>query len=311
MAESFPLVTIVMPMKNAEAYVQEAIDSILVQTFDNFELIVVDDGSTDRSAEIVGAIKDSRVNLVSGSKTGAADAFNFALSLARGRYICNCDADDLFTKDRLAWQVAWLDQHVDYDVVCGTYSTMDSVGSVLSEFDCGRVAEDITEELVKGRTRTSFCTFLVKTETLKELGGYRNYFVSSYDIDLQLRMSTHCKLWYEPINSYFYRLHDTSITHTQASNKRVFFEDTARYFLEQRNRGEVDDLEKGRPPEVPDFDSAANSSRGQVSGILISEAWRLHKQGAKKAAIKKGFQACKSFPSKLENWRNLLALMVK
>jgi glycosyltransferase involved in cell wall biosynthesis len=306
-----PKVTVIMPMKNAADFVEDAVKSVLSQDYGDFEMIIVDDGSTDNSRELVENLKSKKVSVISGPETGAADAFNLALSLAKGEYVCNCDADDLFPDDRLSWQVDWLELNGGSDAVCGTYSTMDNKGNILSMYDCGSSPMEINPELEKGVVRTSFCTFLMRTASLKKLGGYRSYFISSYDIDLQLRMGEACKIWYEPKNSYYYRLHDSSITHTQASNKRVFFEETARAFLQQRKLSGIDALDNGSPPALPNFDEKASSSLNQVTGVLISEAWRLHRSGLKHAGVQKGWQACRHAPTSFVNWKNLFFLILK
>jgi len=305
------VVSIVMPMKNGEDYVYAAIDSILNQDFTDFELIVVDDDSTDSSVVIVKSFVDKRISLISGKGKGAADAFNLALSVAKGKYIANCDADDLFPANRLSWQVDFLDENSEYAAVCGTYSTMNANGKVLSQFDCGQNAEGLSDELLDGRVRTSFCTFLTRYDVLTELGGYRNYFISSYDIDLQLRMSADFQVFYQPVNSYFYRLHDTSITHTQASNKRQFFDDTARLFQQQRLKKGVDELQAGEAPAVPAFEDSASHSKEQIAGILMSEAWRLHRSGNKLKAIQAGARLTVYKPFSLNTWKSLVALILK
>jgi glycosyltransferase involved in cell wall biosynthesis len=306
-----PLVSVIMPMKDAAEYVFDAVTSVLKQTYQNFELIIVDDGSVDESRQIVTSIEDSRIRVIDGPCTGLSGAFNTALNIANGEYICNCDADDLFPDKRIEQQVEWLEKHGDYAAICGAFSTMDQRGKVLSQFLLDSSAMDISEELLSGKTRTSFCTFLVKKETLVSLGGYRDFFVTSPDIDLQFRMAHDFSIWYEPENTYFYRLHDTSMTHSQVSNKRVFFEETAKNFLEQRKQGQQDDLELGRPPSVPSFEVKASSSQHQIVGILTSEAWRLHRQGLKWQAIKKGAFICYKSPFSLAAWKTLLVLMVK
>jgi len=306
-----PVVTVIMPMKNAENFVYDAISSVLNQSFKFFELIVVDDGSTDSSRKIVELFDDDRASVIAGPQTGVSDAFNLALSLAKGKYVCNCDSDDLYPENRLDWQVKWMEDHPGFDAVCGTYSTMDPRGNILSEFDCGQVGANIGNELLLGKTRTSFCTFLTKIGAVVELDGCRSYFTTSQDIDLQLRMAGKYNIWYEPRNTYYYRLHDSSITHSQASNKRVFFEDTARKFLKQRVDQGQDDIDRGMPPAIPDFDLQASSSKHQISGILTSEAWRLHRKGHRVKAVKKGFIACMNEPASFVRWRNLLALIIK
>lgn len=305
------VVSVIMPMKNAEPYVYAAIDSILKQDFKSFELIVVDDGSTDVSRKTAESFLDKRVKVINGSKTGAAGAFNAALTITKGKYIANCDADDLYPKDRLSWQVACLEQNKDYDAVCGTYSTMEPNGTVISKFNCGAERQDISNELLTGKTRTSFCTFLTKREVLIDAEGCREFFVTSQDIDLQLRMGGRYHIRYEPRNTYYYRLHDSSITHTQASNKRVFFEETARLFQRQRLANGVDDLQRGVPPNIPSFEDLPSKSVKQISGMLTSEAWRLHHEGQKIKAISKGGKVCIKKPFSLTSWLNLAALIVK
>ena len=304
-------VTVIMPMKNAEDYVADAISSVLKQSFDDFELIVVDDGSTDTSRKIAKSFLDSRVSVIPGPKTGAADAFNTALMQAKGKYIANCDADDLYPEDRLSWQVNYLEQNKECDAVCGTYSTMDSKGVVISQFNCGEEPENLSKELLTGKTRTSFCTFLTRRDVLIGVDGCRRFFVTSQDIDLQLRIGERYNVWYEPKNTYFYRLHDCSITHSQASNKRIFFEQTARIFLQQRLEKGLDDLQRGTPPEIPSLEELPSRSNVQISGMLTSEAWRLHREGQKLKAIIKGGKVCLGLPFNLASWRNLAALIVK
>lgn len=304
-------VSVIMPMKNAEDYVADAISSVLKQSFDDFELIVVDDGSTDTSRKIAKSFLDSRVSVIPGPKTGAADAFNTALMQAKGKYIANCDADDLYPEDRLSWQVNYLEQNKECDAVCGTYSTMDFKGAVISQFNCGEEPENLSKELLTGKTRTSFCTFLTRRDVLIGVDGCRGFFVTSQDIDLQLRIGECHNVWYEPKNTYFYRLHDCSITHSQASNKRVFFEQTARLFLQQRLEKGLDDLQRGTPPEIPSLEELPSRSKEQICGMLTSEAWRLHCEGQKIKAISKGGKVCIKKPFSLTSWRNLAALIVK
>lgn len=100
----FPLVSVIMPVFNGEEFLHEAIDSVLRQTFQDFELIIVDDGSTDRSVEILKKYEnqDSRVKLLYSDHAGAGEARNNALKIAVGEYLCFVDSDDLFNKNMLA-----------------------------------------------------------------------------------------------------------------------------------------------------------------------------------------------------------------
>src|SRR3954471_10442870 len=94
-ASFMPLISVIIPMKNAEAYVRAATESVLAQRDVELETIVVDDGSSDRSADVVRGIGDPRVRVVPGPQKGISAAFNAGLSVAKGEFLARCDADDL------------------------------------------------------------------------------------------------------------------------------------------------------------------------------------------------------------------------
>jgi len=116
-----PAVSVVLPVYNCPNYVGEAIESILAQTLDDIELIIVDDGSTDRTPEVVRQYTDPRIRVVTQANQGAAGAANRGIELSRGRYIARQDQDDVSFPPRLARQAAFLDAHPDCALV-GTWA---------------------------------------------------------------------------------------------------------------------------------------------------------------------------------------------
>lgn len=109
-----------MPVFNGEKYLTQAINSILRQTYQNFEFLIIDDGSTDKSIKIIKAFKDPRIRLVRNKKNfGLIKTLNKGISLARGEYIARMDCDDVSLSKRLEKQVEFMDQHPDIGV-CGT-----------------------------------------------------------------------------------------------------------------------------------------------------------------------------------------------
>jgi glycosyltransferase involved in cell wall biosynthesis len=122
-----PRVSVVTSVYNGEPYFDRAIPGILAQTFDDFEFIVVDDGSTDRSLERLHdlAARDPRVRVFAPGRLGAAAAYNFGVAQARGEYIARQDFDDRSYPERLRLQVALLDAHPDLGVVGGYYLLVD------------------------------------------------------------------------------------------------------------------------------------------------------------------------------------------
>lgn len=115
-----PTVSVVMPAYNAAKYLREAIDSILAQTYTDFEFIIINDGSTDDTRAIIQSYDDPRiVYLENETNSGICVTLNKGLDAARGRYIARMDADDISLPERLAVQVAFMDAHPDI-AVCGT-----------------------------------------------------------------------------------------------------------------------------------------------------------------------------------------------
>jgi len=125
-ASSVPKVSILLPAFNAEKYCAEAIASMLGQTFADYELIVMDDCSTDNTWEIVQSFKDSRIRLYRNKENlGITSSLNKMLSLAKGEYFARMDADDISVPNRLALQVDYMDKHPDI-WVCGGLFAVDS-----------------------------------------------------------------------------------------------------------------------------------------------------------------------------------------
>lgn len=127
-----PRVSVVMPMYNVEKYVLDAVQSVLNQTFEDFELLAVDDGSPDESASIVRAINDSRVRVLTKPNGGLSSARNFGIAHARGKYIAFLDADDAWLPSKLQSHVEHLDRSPKVGVSYSGSRFMDEAGVPLN-----------------------------------------------------------------------------------------------------------------------------------------------------------------------------------
>jgi glycosyltransferase involved in cell wall biosynthesis len=312
MSEAAPDISVIMPMRNMQAYVEQAVRSVLAQQGVRLELIVVDDGSTDGSAAVVRAIDDPRVILTPGPQQGIAAALNAGLAIAKGAYFARCDSDDWYEADRLAGQLEFLRTRHEFGAVCGSYVHVTPSGNVIAHQQWSTSAEEITGELRDGIGRTHLCTFLVRMEILRTLGGFRPFFIGTEDNDFQLRLGDIQRVWYEPSIAYRYRLHGESITHTQPSGQRSWLEAKAREFQLQRQSTGKDDLERGHPPTMPtSFEQVAIDPKLQMRDLLLGDAWKLHGQGKKPAAVLKGIRAIGVNPRSWASWKSVAALMVK
>ncbi len=197
-----PLVSVVMVVCNVEGFLAEAIESILAQTFREFEFVIVDFGSIDKSKEIISsyAAKDSRIKFHEISHCRLSEARDAAARRASGKYIAITDADDISLPDRLLWQVEFMEAHPQVGVVGGGVEFIDAVGRPLTSavtafgINLNNPTEnsDIQSELL---TRCAFwAAVLVRRDAFVKVGGYRPIFVQAEDYDLYMRISDHYEL---------------------------------------------------------------------------------------------------------------------
>jgi len=312
MKQSPSLVSIVVPTYNTEKFISDTLISLLRETQTSLEVVVVNDKSTDGSLERVLKFNDDRLRIIEGPGNGAAGAMNAGYTAARGSIIMCCDSDDLFPNDRISRQVEWLDRHPEFDGVCGNFSTIDSRGNVIALMQCGNAMAEITNELANGKIRTHFCTYAIRSSFYTRVGPFREFFASGYDVDYQLRMGEGGRIAYVPDNSYFWRLHSSSITHSQSNILREFFERTAYEMQSQRKTSGLDDLQRGHPPSKPSVDqSSAHSATDHIQGQLLGRAWREHQGGRKLSALRTGVRAAAVNPLNIGIWISLLAMVLK
>lgn len=185
-----PYVNVIMPVYNARRYVAAAIDSVLKQTFSDFELIVVDDGSTDGSGEEVAAFRDSRIILLTQPNSGYPAAMNLGLSAARGEYIARMDADDLSTPERLGKQVAFLDSHPEMVFVGCRYRRLTPNGRIYTGAAGASEAwvAETWDTVLSGRRRFADPSVMFRKAAAAQVGNYRTYQRSGQDVDLWLRL---------------------------------------------------------------------------------------------------------------------------
>ena len=184
-----PKVSVVIPTYNREAYVRDAIDSILAQSLADFELLVIDDGSTDGSCEAVRAYDDDRIRLIRNDRNlGIAATRNVGLGFARGEYLAFLDSDDMARTDRLAKQTAFLDSHSDHGAVGAWVAWMDSDGRPLEQIK--RLATDADEIAAERLFRPGIVnsTAMVRTALLHDF-PHREDMVLGEDYDMWARFA--------------------------------------------------------------------------------------------------------------------------
>jgi glycosyltransferase involved in cell wall biosynthesis len=214
-----PRISVILPIFNAQRYLSAAVDSILTQTFEDFELLLFDDGSEDQSLEIAkeATARDSRVILMHGDHRGYVSWLNTGLEMAKGELIARMDADDISLPERFARQVQFLDSQRECSVV-GTHATrIDPDGSPIDSWKMPERHEQIDQQHINGRPGALIHpSVMMRNSALVQIGGYRVAFEPAEDYDLFLRLAEVGRLANLPEPLLKYRLHDRCVTFVRA-----------------------------------------------------------------------------------------------
>jgi glycosyltransferase involved in cell wall biosynthesis len=210
-----PLVSVLLPVHNGRPYLEAALRSVLAQTYRNLEVIVVDDGSTDGSHEVVESCRDSRLRLLRQPNRGLPATLNRAIELARGKYLARQDADDLALPERFERQVRFLEGHPSHAMV-GTWA-----GVWFDECDSGKCFRPPTESHLLKWAMLCYNPFIhsstmLRSSAVREVGTYSTDpgRVPPEDFELWSRLARRFEVANLPEVLQVYRVLDTSICRT-------------------------------------------------------------------------------------------------
>jgi glycosyltransferase involved in cell wall biosynthesis len=240
-SRTVPSICVLMPVHNEERFCAEAIESILNQTYGAFEFIIVNDGSTDGSLEILRhyAQRDARICLIDlPENCGLSNCLNLGLARARADLIARMDADDVALPHRLQAQLAFFEQHPSIQVAGSSQLHMDIDGSNerlnVSLTDVAEVRETLVS-----RNAIAHSTVMMRREPIIGLGGYRPAFDLAEDYDLWLRVSEKADIANMPDALMRVRRHPGN-TNIYAGDRQEFLAQVARYCGMLRRRGQGD-----------------------------------------------------------------------
>lgn len=202
-------VSIVIPMHNAAAFVRETLDSVLAQTFTDWDLTIVDDGSTDGSARIVAGLTDARIRLITQSNAGVSAARNRGLSATAGEYVAFLDADDVWLPRNLELKVRWLDEHPEHGLVHAAVEIIDAASRPSGERLVGQqgwVLDDLlswTGDPIPDLPGNA----LIRRSVLQQVGAFDPALSTAADQDLKFRIAACCPVGRLPEPLVRYRVH--------------------------------------------------------------------------------------------------------
>jgi glycosyltransferase involved in cell wall biosynthesis len=188
-----PRVSVLMAVHDGAPWVKDAVGSVLGQTLDDFELIVLDDGSTDATPELLSAITDRRLRVERRSHAGLTRALNAALQLARAPIVARLDADDIALPERLARQVAFLDAHPEIGVLGSAAREIDAEGRDVRVVRPPQDDGALRRALIR-RNPMVHSTVAMRRCDVEAVGGYDPRFVVAQDYDLWIRLAAVTRL---------------------------------------------------------------------------------------------------------------------
>ena len=207
------VVSVVMPVYNTQRYLARAIESILGQTLQEFELIIIDDGSTDRSKQILEAYarRDGRIRLISRENKGISYTRNEGVNLAQSELIAVMDSDDIAHSHRLEMQCEYMSRHADCVALGSRVELIDAEGNAIREWSSEIEHAEIESAHLDGRSG-AMCNpvTIVRREALQGVGGYDEELAGAEDFDLFLKLGEIGLLHNLPMVLLKYRQHVNS-----------------------------------------------------------------------------------------------------
>ena len=295
-----PTISVIVPAYNAEKTILETITSVLNQTFSDFELIVINDGSTDKTLERLNTLEDSRLKIFSYENGGESVARNRGISQATGDFIAFIDADDLWTPDKLELQLAALQQHPEAGVAYSWAYYMDEDGESLQAEPPIFVQGNVQVELLVKDFIVSGSNCMVRREAIKSVGEFDPSLPCAADWDYWLRLAARWPFVVVPKHQILYRISSNSASSQVEVMERCNLIVIERGFLSV-------------PPEIKSLknQSLANTYRFSAHLYLM----RVGTTDAAQKTIHKLRMAIRLYPPILrESWtRNLLikALLIR
>lgn len=299
-----PLVSVVTPVFNGGKYLSDTIESILNQTFRDFEFILLDDGSTDDSLAILReyAAKDSRIRVITRENRGLGTTQHELVYLAQGEFIAQLDHDDIAFPDRLELQVDFLRKNPEVAVVGGAYQLIDSGDRYLTTLTLPQTNEEIQTLMLGGHCAIGHFGAMMRRAQMLEIGSYDSSLNSAADIDLFLRLGEVGELANLSDVLMKYRLHDKSASVKVGLKQREEARKACESAWQRRNITGVFSAQHSWRP---------GSDRASRHEFMLKYGWWAWNSCQRKTAAFYGCQAIKVKPSSIAAWKLLIVSLIK
>ena len=310
-----PLVSVLMPAYNSEHYVKEAIDSILLQTYENWELLVVDDASTDGTFEVLKDIKDPRLKLFrNGSNLGYLRTCNRLFELCSGDYITFQDADDYSSKERLEITLDHFDNNPKVYLFGSHSRYFDDKSRETVHMRNHVTRHERLGDMVRKYNPFDGATICIKKEVYKSVGGYNTFYdrIGGEDYDWLSRIVEKFEASVIPEILYHVRLTHDSVSRNIKSPMQLISHDIVHFCQEQRALSGSDGISGGDKEELDRFVEKKLEPYLEDDTLVFRKSAELYMYNKlyKKAAVS-ALLAIKKSPFRLINYRLLLYVLRK
>lgn len=302
--DTVPVISVLMPVFNGENYLKEAVESILNQTYRDFEFLVLDDGSTDDSLKILReyAAKDSRIRVIARENRGLTFTLNELLSNARGEFVARMDADDVSLPGRFDRQVTFLKENPKVVCVGGAYQMIDSEGRYLTTLTPPATDLEIQQLCLGGHTAINHPVAMMRLAAVKLIGGYDSEHDLVEDLDLWLRLGEVGELANPPDVQLKYRLHNKSISEGAGQRQQDAARKACEYAWRRRN---ITGVFSAHAPWRPSADRASRHA------FMLRYGWWAWNSRQRMTAANYGYQAIKLKPFSIDGWKLLIVSLLK
>ncbi|RUR83029.1 glycosyltransferase family 2 protein [Chlorogloeopsis fritschii PCC 9212] len=217
-----PKVSVIIPAYNAMTYLPETVESVLRQTFTDFEVLIIDDGSSDNIVQWVSELEDPRVKLISQDNQGVSVARNTAIAHAQGEYLAFLDADDLWAPTKLEKQVICLDRHPSVGLVHTWMVFIDREGKSTGRVMTSNAEGDAKKQLLE-KNMVACSSVMVRRCCLQTVGGFEPNLHFAEDWDMWIRISSHYPFAVIKEPLYYYRQVPNSLSKNLQVLEQAFY----------------------------------------------------------------------------------------
>ncbi len=292
--KQMPRISVITSVFNGQAFLNEAVQSVLGQTFADFELLIYDDGSTDASGRMLAefARRDPRVRHITQENTGLTRTLNRGLHEATGEYVARMDADDICYPERFAEQVDFLDANPGVVLLGTGYRYVDGAGRPIRSFVAHADDGELQAQSLAGRTPVCHPTAMFRREAAVRLGGYDEQYRTAQDLDLWLRLGEVGEMAILPSVLLDYRQHDGSVSERRQREQMANIAQICRSAYERRGLHRTFDL-------AEDWRPTCTASKYRQLAMF---GWWAFQEGYSSTARAYGLKLIRRKPTRAEGW---------